>query len=284
MRRNLLTVVLLAAALQCARAQEVVIDPSQIAASASNAAEQIDYMLDQLSELSSLGDKLGDVKDYIDDVFGEDGVGGKALGVMQDLGTLDRLTDSFNSTMRMTEAYAGRIRACGRLGLADTNAMLSYLNSAKRQAETAIAMSRKILSTMGFTKKEKKDELEKMVADMERSNRRLSDAMEVEIEASFLAEGLGQFIRSIDAGMSTRQVAEDGRTYGSATGAAQGSLGVISMLLALLGVISTAWGLRRFVLSPGDPGADMVFLRIGEALIAGTFVLSLLSSFFHMNL
>ena len=40
------------------KAQEVVIDPSQIAASASNAADQIDFMFDQLGELASLTDKL----------------------------------------------------------------------------------------------------------------------------------------------------------------------------------------------------------------------------------
>ena len=38
-----------------AGAQQIVIDPSQIAASATNAAEQVDYMLDQLGELAHLG-------------------------------------------------------------------------------------------------------------------------------------------------------------------------------------------------------------------------------------
>ena len=41
-----------------AGAQQIVIDPSQIAASATNAAEQVDYMLDQLGELAHLGDQL----------------------------------------------------------------------------------------------------------------------------------------------------------------------------------------------------------------------------------
>ena len=36
------------------QAQQVVIDPSQIAASAVNAADQMDYMLDQLGELADL--------------------------------------------------------------------------------------------------------------------------------------------------------------------------------------------------------------------------------------
>ena len=57
-------------------AQQVVIDPSQIAASAANAAEQIDYMLDQLGELAHLGDQMNSMREHIDNVFGEDGIGG----------------------------------------------------------------------------------------------------------------------------------------------------------------------------------------------------------------
>ena len=51
-----------------AAAQQVVIDPSQIAASATNAAEQVDYMLDQLGELAHLGDQLSTVRGYIDEI------------------------------------------------------------------------------------------------------------------------------------------------------------------------------------------------------------------------
>ena len=51
-----------------AGAQAVVIDPSQIAASAINVADQIDYAIDQIGELANLGDKLKGVKEYVDDV------------------------------------------------------------------------------------------------------------------------------------------------------------------------------------------------------------------------
>ena len=88
-----------------AQAQEIVIDPRQIAASATNAAEQVDYLLDQLGELAHLGDQMSTVRDHIDRVFGEDGIGGKAINVMQDLGTLARLTESYNSTLKSTERY-----------------------------------------------------------------------------------------------------------------------------------------------------------------------------------
>ena len=121
-----------------AAAQQVVIDPSQIAASATNAAEQVDYMLDQLGELAHLGDQLSTVRGYIDEVFGDDGVGGKTISILQDLGTLDRLTQSYMNTIRSTEQLAKTMEQMGQLRLSDANMMLTYLRQMKTQAEMAI--------------------------------------------------------------------------------------------------------------------------------------------------
>ena len=161
-RCRIITVV---AALLCgisSFAQQIVIDPSQIAASATNAAEQIDYMLDQLGELAHLGEQMNSMREHIDNVFGEDGIGGKAIGILEDLGTLKRLTEAFNSTVGMTETYAKQMQDLQRFRLTDANIMLNYLNTMKDYAEMAVETARKLLGTLGFSKKEKKDELEKI--------------------------------------------------------------------------------------------------------------------------
>ena len=145
-----------------ASAQQVVIDPSQIAASATNAAEQVDYMLDQLGELAHLGDQMSTLREHIDNVFGEDGIGGKAISVMEDLGTLTRLTEAFNSTIGMTENYVQQMHELQRFRLTDANIMLNYLTTMQDYAELALETARKLLGTLGFSKKEKKDELEKI--------------------------------------------------------------------------------------------------------------------------
>ena len=156
MERRIITVIL--ACLFCLglRAQQIVIDPSQIAASATNAAEQVDYMLDQLGELAHLGEQMNTMREHIDNVFGEDGIGGKTISVLQDLGTIARLTESYNSTMKMTEMYAKQMQEMDRYRLSDANMMLSYLNSMKTQVELAIETAKKILNTIGFSKMEKK--------------------------------------------------------------------------------------------------------------------------------
>jgi enamine deaminase RidA (YjgF/YER057c/UK114 family) len=267
-------------------AQQVVIDPSQIAASATNAANQIDYMLDQLGELAHLGDQMNTMREHIDNVFGEDGIGGKAISVMQDLGTLARLTESYNSTMKMTEAYAHQMQQMERYKLSDANMMLSYLNTMKAQVELAIETARKILSTMGFSKAEKKREIEDIIDQMDANLVKMEKLMEIESKSTVMAEGMNEFMDFIDQEMSAEDFIEAKKPYGTATGAASGTLGVISLILGLLGVASCALGYHLFVSGgiAGDPTSEQVFLRIGKAFLAAMVTINIIARLFNINL
>ena len=268
------------------RAQAVVIDPSQIAASAVNAADQLDYMFDQLGELAHLGEQMNTMRDHINNVFGEDGIGGKTISILQDLGTLQRLTESYNSTMKMTEMYARQIKELEQFGLSDANMMLSYLNSMKTQVELAIETAKKILNTLGFSKMEKKQEVEKLIAEMEENLGNMQKVMEVEVQATVMAEGLNDFMNVVDNDLSTQEFVTAKQGYGTQKGAASGSLGVISLILGLLGIASCALGYHLFVSGgiAGDPTSEQVFIRIGEAFLAATVTINLIASLFHINL
>jgi hypothetical protein len=264
----------------------VVIDPSQIAASATNAANQIDYMLDQLGELAHLGDQMNTMREHIDNVFGEDGIGGKAISVMQDLGTLARLTESDNSTIKMTEAYARQMQEMERYKLSDANMMLSYLNSMKTQVELAIETARKILSTMGFSKAEKKKEIEDIIDQMDANLVKMEKIMQIETQSTVMAEGMNEFMNFIDEEMSAEDFIEAKKVYGTASGAASGTLGVISLILGLLGVASCALGYHLFVSGgiAGDPTSEQVFIRIGEAFLAAMVAINIIARLFNINL
>ena len=268
------------------RAQAVVIDPSQIAASAVNAADQLDYMFDQLGELAHLGEQMNTMRDHINNVFGEDGIGGKTISILQDLGTLQRLTESYNSTMKMTEMYARQIKELEQFGLSDANMMLSYLNSMKTQVELAIETAKKILNTLGFSKMEKKQEVEKLIAEMEENLGNMQKVMEVEVQATVMAEGLNDFMDVVDNDLSTQEFVTAKQGYGTQKGAASGSLGVISLILGLLGIASCALGYHLFVSGgiAGDPTSEQVFIRIGEAFLAATVTINIIASLFHINL
>ena len=268
------------------KAQAVVIDPSQIAASAVNAADQLDYMFDQLGELAHLGDQMNTMREHINNVFGEDGIGGKTISLLQDLGTLQRLTESYNSTMKMTEMYARQMKEMEQFRLSDANMMLSYLNSMKTQVELAIETAKKILNTLGFSKMEKKQEVEKIIEDMESNLRNMEKVMEVEVQATVMAEGLNEFMDVVDNDMSTQEYVSAKQGYGSRQGAASGSLGVISLILGLLGIASCALGYHLFVSGgiAGDPTSEQVFIRIGEAFLAATVTINIIAGLFNINL
>ena len=286
MRRSIIITILLALFPLAVRAQQVVIDPSQIAASATNAANQIDYMLDQLGELAHLGDQMNTMREHIDNVFGEDGIGGKAISVMQDLGTLARLTESYNSTIKMTEAYARQMQEMERYKLSDANMMLSYLNSMKTQIELAVETARKILNTMGFSKAEKKKEIEDIIDQMDANLAKMEKIMQIETQSTMMAEGMNEFMDFIDQEMSAEDFIEAKKPYGTASGAASGTLGVISLILGLLGIGSCALGYHLFVSGgiAGDPTSDQVFIRIGEAFLAAMVAINIIARLFNINI
>ena len=286
MRRSIIIAVLLAFFPFAVRAQQVVIDPSQIAASATNAANQIDYMLDQLGELAHLGDQMNTMREHIDNVFGEDGIGGKAISVMQDLGTLARLTESYNSTIKMTEAYLRQMQEMERYKLSDANMMLSYLNSMKTQVELAIETAKKILNTMGFSKAEKKKEIEDIIDQMDANLAKMEKIMQIETQSTMMAEGMNEFMDFIEDEMSAEDFIEAKKAYGTASGAASGTLGVISLILGLLGIASCALGYHLFVSGgiAGDPTSDQVFIRIGEAFLAAMVAINIIARLFNINI
>lgn len=287
LRRSNILAALLILLLPCSlKAQEIVIDPSQIAASATNAAEQVDYMLDQLGELAHLGEQMSTVRDHFDKVFGEDGIGGKAINVMQDLGTLARLTDAYNNTMKSTQLYAKQMQELGRFRLADASIMLSYISSMQRQIELGIQTARKILETLGFSKKEKKDELEKIIEEMEEEMSQMEKVMEIETEATMIAEGLDDFTTFIDNDMTVDNYVGAKAAYGNLNDAGKGTMGVISLILGLFCIGSAFTGFVVMVRGGilGDPVANNAFLRVAVGLFMGLIMLRLLSGIFGYNL
>lgn len=268
------------------RGQAVVIDPSQIAASAVNAADQLDYMFDQLGELAHLGDQLSTVRGYIDEVFGDDGVGGKTISILNDLGTLDRLTQSYMSTIRSTEQLAQTMREMEQFRLSDANMMLTYLRQMKSQAEMAIETAKSIINTLGFSRKEKKDEVDRIIDEMEKELDKMQDMVEIEAEATQIATSLTDFSDYLDETLEGDDYVQTLEVYGSLDEAGEGGLGIISLILGLLTIISAVWGYIIYSRGsiPGDPVADNVMFRVAAGFAAGLVALEFISYVMGFNL
>lgn len=267
-------------------AQQIVIDPSQIAASATNAAEQIDYMLDQLGELAHLGDQMNSMREHIDNVFGEDGIGGKTISVLEDLGTLKRLTEAFNATINMTETYAKQMQQLQQFRLTDANIMLNYLTTMQDYAELAVETARKLLGTLGFSKKEKKDELEKLVTDLENKMKVTEQKMQMEIQATIFAEGLTEFVDQIDSQMGADDFIIAKQAYGSTSAATSSTLSVVSLLFVLAAALLTGFSYWVFIRGgiAGDPTADEVILRVVLGFLGGMALLKFVTLYTGITL
>ena len=288
MRRSVIAVALVI--LLCSplpsRGQAVVIDPSQIAASAVNAADQLDYMFDQLGELAHLGDQLSTVRGYIDEVFGDDGVGGKTISILNDLGTLDRLTQSYMSTIKSTEQLAQTMREMEQFRLSDANMMLTYLRQMKSQAEMAIETAKSIINTLGFSRKEKKDEVDRIIDEMEKELDKMQDMVEIEAEATQIATSLTDFSDYLDETLEGDDYVQTLEVYGSLDEAGEGGLGIISLILGLLTIVSAVWGYIIYSRGsiPGDPVADNVMFRVAAGFAAGLVALEFISYVMGFNL
>lgn len=288
MRRSVIAaalVILLCSPLP-SRGQAVVIDPSQIAASAVNAADQLDYMFDQLGELAHLGDQLSTVRGYIDEVFGDDGVGGKTISILNDLGTLDRLTQSYMSTIRSTEQLAQTMREMEQFRLSDANMMLTYLRQMKSQAEMAIETAKSIINTLGFSRKEKKDEVDRIIDEMEKELDKMQDMVEIEAEATQIATSLTDFSDYLDETLEGDDYVQTLEVYGSLDEAGEGGLVIISLILGLLTIVSAVWGYIIYSRGsiPGDPVADNVMFRVAAGFAAGLVALEFISYVMGFNL
>ena len=264
-----------------ASAQQIVIDPSQIAASATNAAEQVDYMLDQLGELAHLGDQMNSMREHIDNVFGEDGIAGKTISVLEDLGTLKRLTEAFDATLSRTDAYVRQMQELQRFRLNDANIMLNHLLTMQDYAEMALETARKLLNTLGFSKKEKKEELEKIIDDLEERMEDAQQKIQMEVQATIFAEGLTEFIEQIDSQMGADDFILSKQGFGSAASATSSAIGTISLLFVVAAVLLSVFAYWVFTRGgiAGDPTADEIILRVLTGFLGGMALIRLVTLF-----
>ena len=238
-------------------------------------------MLDQLGELAHLGDQMSTLREHIDNVFGEDGVGGKAVSVMEDLGTLTRLTAAFNSTISMTQDYAEQLRQLEQFRMSDANIMLNYLTTMQDYAENAVETARKLLGTLGFSKKEKKEELEKIIDDLEERMEDAQQKIQMEVQATIFAEGLTEFIEQIDSQMGADDFILSKQGFGSAASATSSAIGTISLLFVVAAVLLSVfayWVFSRGGIA-GDPTADEIILRVVTGFLGGMALIRLVTLF-----
>ena len=164
--------------------------------------------------------------------------------------------------------------------------MLTYLRQMKTQAELAIETAKSIINTLGFSRKEKKDEVDRLIEEMETNLEKMNTMVEIEAEATAIATSMADFMEYVDNTMSGRDYVQTMEVYGSLSDAGAGSLGAVSLILGLLTLISAAWGYLIYTRGSiaGDPVADNVMFRLAAGFFMGLVMLEMISYVMGFNL
>lgn len=246
--------------------QEIVIDPSQIAASAENTAEQIDYMIRQINEITSLGDKVSSLREYAQNSFGEDLAG--AAELLRSLGTLDRLAAAYSERIDMIASVSKQAGLLSKEGLSNITALADLLEQSISSAKQSVDACRRILSERGFTKKEKKDMIESIVKDIENGTTMLRETSSIETGIALNAKAISDLCSIAENHIGEEQAPARMSQSARVTG-------MISVVLMLCAVVSLVWGYSRHC-----QGDDNVFIRIGAGILACIIILGVLSRVF----
>ena len=128
--------------------------------------------------------------------------------------------------------------------------------------------------------------VEKIITEMEDNLKKMNTMVEIEAEATAIATSLADFMEYIDNTMDGKDYIQTMEVYGSLTDAGEHSMGVASLILGLLTLLSAAWGYLIYSRGSiaGDPVADNVMFRIAVGFFMGLVMLEVLSQVMGFNL
>ncbi|MBR1973192.1 MAG: hypothetical protein IKA33_00750, partial [Candidatus Methanomethylophilaceae archaeon] len=146
--------------------------------------------------------------------------------------------------------------------------------------------AKSIINTLGFSRKEKKDEVDRIIDEMEKELDKMQDMVEIEAEATQIATSLTDFSDYLDETLEGDDYVQTLEVYGSLDEAGEGGLGIISLILGLLTIVSAVRGYIIYSRGsiPGDPVADNVMFRIAAGFAAGLVALEFISYVMGFNL
>ena len=261
-------------------------------------------------------DKLRDLTRWFNESYGSGTAYADVYSFLRDLGLAERLTEVLNYQVRATTVYLrnwSRMRDTG-FNPAVISSLVAQVNGCLKTVRQLSELSKRIMRDAGLSRNEKKLAVEKIIADME--SRVLSNGREMGAEIVFLSESRGalEFLNLLDGrepsyglsclggvrpvsggslsgvslpspelpyvpegGVSVSDALGDAEGYETATSAYRNGFYVVSLLLAFLALGSLVTAFVRY--GRGDYGAERIFVRVAVALVAGAFLLAILTRF-----
>lgn len=289
---------------------------AQVAVIEANSTTQV-TLLNHLNGLDKDQlDRLRDLTKWFNESYGSGTAYADVYSFLRDLGLAERLTEVLNYQVRATTVYLrnwSRMRDAG-YNPAVISSLMSQVNGCLKTVRQLSELSKRIMRDAGLSRNEKKLAVEGIIGDMEA--RVFSNGREMGEELAYLSGSRGalEFLNLLDgrdpayglsglggvrpvpggtlAGVSlpapelpyvpegSVSVAEalgDGEAYETAASSYRNGFHVVSLLLAFLALGSLVTAFVRY--SRGDYGAERIFVRVAAALVAGAFLLAILTRF-----
>ena len=305
----LLSILLILAPARRLRAQFAVFDPVQTAASAIDAINQLFETMEEFDWIGDQWDEFNNMKSWFNNNFGEGSWYESFQDLMKDLDSFQRMGRQLEASARVSQMYATRLKNMA----ADGRFNPQYINGLQRQLLREFELIGNMVNQAGVIMRRNDidrnekihllDEASNRIATTARQTRdKIDDEMNQldEVEAVVEAQNL-LLGRSEGYGLDGIGAAHTGNvttpslpalqdrgnlSYGEAMGEHEGTFvegsrnafGAVTVALGILCALFLIVALAKFL--KGEPGSEVVFLRIGVALLGGVAFLTILTKAF----
>ena len=304
-----LSVLMILAPVHRLRAQFAVFDPVQTAASAIDALNQLFETMEEFDWIGDQWDEFNNMKSWFNNNFGEGSWYASFQDLMKDLDSFQRMGRQLEASARVSQMYATRLKNMA----ADGRFNPQYINGLQRQLLREFELIGNMVNQAGVIMRRNDidrnekihllDEASNRIATTARQTRdKIDDEMNQldEVEAVVEAQNL-LLGRSEGYGLDGIGAAHTGNvttpslpalqdrgnlSYGEAMGehgstfveGSRNAFGAVTVALGILCALFLIVALAKFL--KGEPGSEVVFLRIGVALLGGVAFLTILTKAF----
>ena len=257
-----------------ARAQEVVIDPTQIGVAIENSSQSISEMISMLEQLHINNETLKDIW----------GAGEKIIEVadrFKDAGQLVELTERYNALIRQAADYAGKIGEwSGEEYFDGYERMMRYITECVKHGEKVVEAYSNFFKFLKTNDADKNEALQKAIEMIQKE----IDEMTFEYEDIEFELKLGNDIvavtRLIENGSTSEGYARVYAGLGDGKTAAGGWIGLVRIIVAVILVVSVIAVFVQTNRGQGGP-ASLPFIRFFGITVVVYALLEILNSFIY---
>ena len=257
-----------------ARAQEVVIDPTQIGVAIENSSQSISEMISMLEQLHINNETLKDIW----------GAGEKIIEVadrFKDAGQLVELTERYNALIKQAADYAGKIGEwSGEEYFDGYERMMRYITECVKHGEKVVEAYSNFFKFLKTNDADKNEALQKAIEMIQKEIDEMTFEYEdIEFELK-LGGGIVAVTRLIENGSTSEGYARVYADLGDGKTAAGGWIGLVRIIVAVILVVSVIAVFVQTNRGQGGP-ASLPFLRFFGITVVVYALLEILNSFIY---